>query len=100
MFEVRRLAIVLLKAAPMFGFPRIVWREANVPDRHVMRMNALGDDGDGQPLETICRLDLIAISPAMLIVLDTIVENKDVGLLNLMKVTAPRDVARLQNHTV
>src|ERR1700680_2771100 len=42
-------------------------------------------------------LNLIAIPPAVFVVLDTIIEYEDVGLLNLMEVAPPRDVARLEN---
>src|ERR1017187_1016757 len=84
----------------MFCLPRVIRDETNVLDWSVIRVNATGDHGNRQPLQAVRGLDLVAVSPAVLVVLDAVVEDEDVGFLNLMKVAAPRYVTRLKNDTI
>ena len=58
---------------------------------------AVGQHGDGEPERPLVRLDAVAVSPAMLVVLDIVVEDEDVALVELIEVAEPRQVAGLED---
>ena len=51
-----------------------------------------------QPNWTIGSLNSVPITPAVLIVLNIIIEDEDISLTDLMKVAAPRDIIGLVNY--
>lgn len=54
-------------------------------------------DRDGQPLLPLYGLDLIAVAPTVLVVLNIIVEDEKVCSMDLVENSAPGDVGRLQD---
>src|SRR5215208_4119413 len=73
-------------------------------DAHIFNGSSLGYalavDRDGEPLFALCSLDLVAVAPAVLVILHIIVEDKQIGAADLIKITAPRNIRRLQNNDV
>src|SRR6185503_15169804 len=55
---------------------------------------------DRQPLFALRGFDLIAIAPAMFIILHVIIKNEQIRLADLTKVSAPRNIGGLQNDNV
>src|SRR5215211_4222381 len=55
---------------------------------------------DGQPPFSLRGLDLVAVAPAVLIILHVIIENKKIGAADLIKVPAPGNVGGLNNGDV
>jgi hypothetical protein len=76
---------------PMPGFgpvnPHILDRDTL---RYPFRMNR-----NRQPLPALVSLDLVAIPPTVFVILNVVIENKQVSPANLVKVTAPGDIRGL-----
>ena len=53
-------------------------------------------DGNSQPLNAICRLYAVSVPPAFLVVLDIVVEHKNIALMQLFKKTKPWKIPRLK----
>lgn len=54
-------------------------------------------DGDGQPSESVGRLDPISVAPVILCVLDVVVQDELVGPIDEIKVPLPWNVVRLDH---
>ncbi len=71
---------------------------------HILDGNPFGHtfavDWDGQPLLALRGLDLVAVAPAMLIVLNVVVEDEQVGAADLVEVAAPGNVRGLEDDDV
>src|SRR5215467_11446967 len=58
---------------------------------------ATGEDGDGEPEQSLVGLDAVAIPPAVLVVLDVVVEDEDVALVERVEVAEPGEIAGLEH---
>jgi len=47
---------------------------------------------NGQPLFALCSFDLVAIPPAMFIVLNIVIKDKKVSFADLMKIASPGNI--------
>lgn len=61
-------------------------------------MDRLTGDRDGQPCETILRIDPVAIAPIVLRILHFIVVNEEIGVTNEVEIPLPWDVIRLNHY--
>src|ERR1700690_1548540 len=67
----------------------------HIPDLDPVR-HARAVHGNGQPLFSLRTFDLIAVPPAMLVILHVIIENEQVGAAYHVKIPAPWNIGRLQ----
>src|SRR5262249_19431861 len=62
---------------------------------------ATGEEGDGEPEQALVGFDAVAVPPAVLVVLDVVVEDEDVALVELVEVAEPGEIAGLEhNHAL
>jgi hypothetical protein len=74
-------------------------------DRNIFNFRALAHttfriNWNGNPLRTLGSFDAIPITPPVLVILNTIIKNKNVCLLYLVKKSPPGNVAGLKNNYV
>lgn len=98
--KVRGSPIVLSKAFEVLFGPILSWVNSHLVNRNVFFHNALGHDRYGEPLTAAWCFNAIAVSPAMLIILNVVVKYEHIRLINLMEIAPPRDVGWLQNDAV
>src|SRR5689334_18705443 len=98
MIKLRCSGIRMLERFQVILTPWIVPRDLNLINRNIFRLRPMTMNGDRQPLFATGRLDLIAIAPTALIILDIIVKNKQVGAADLVKIAAPRNIGGLENN--
>ena len=70
---------------------------ADLVDRRALDHVAGGGHRDREPDRAVRGLDAVAVAPAVLVVLDVVVEDEDVRLLDLVEVPAPGNVGRLDD---
>src|SRR5215207_150321 len=95
--EVRRFRIGLLDGFKMDFSPGVLPDDPNLMDGNILGLGPAAMDRDGQPLPATWSLDLVAIAPAAFIVLDVIIKNKQIGTVDLIKISSPWDVGWLEN---
>ena len=64
---------------------------------NLLAMASAVEDGYRQPERAVRRFDAVAITPAVLVELDIIVVDEDVGTPHLVEETKPGQVAGLKN---
>ena len=55
---------------------------------------------DGEPLFALMGLDLVAVAPAMFVVLNIIIKDKQISAANLIEISPPGNIGRLQDDNV
>src|ERR1039457_5695065 len=80
--------------------PPLIPTDFHIFDLASRTVRAFAVNRDGKPFRAISSLDSIAISPTGRVVLHVVAENKQVGLLHLVKIPAPGNVRRLKNYAV
>src|SRR5262249_25531246 len=58
---------------------------------------ATGENGDGEPKQSLVGFDVVAVPPAVLVVLNVVVEDEDVALVELVEVAEPGEIAGLEH---
>src|SRR5215468_3019421 len=79
----------------MLAGPRLASVDARLPVGRLAL--ATGKDGDGEPEQALVGFDAVAVPPAVLVVLDVVVEDEDVALGELVKVAEPGEIAGLEH---
>jgi hypothetical protein len=90
--EKGRSSIGTDEAPPMFTSPVAAPIDLDLVDLHSPGAQSLALDRDGEPKRSVGTPNSIAIAPAADIECHIVVEDKGVGLSNLMKIPSPRDV--------
>src|SRR5687768_7964439 len=97
--EIRSLTVGKSQGFKMTFRPRLGPINTHISDGCAIRY-APGVDRNRQPLFSLMSLDLIAVTPAMLIVLHIIIEDKQIRAADLVKIAPPGNVGRLQDDNV
>src|ERR1041385_6811445 len=79
--------------------PRLGPIDTYILNRYALRYS-LAMDWNGKPLFTLMSLDLITIAPAMFIILNIIIENKQICSSNLVEISTPGNIRGLQDNNV
>ena len=86
------------------GLPVVFGPGFGPVDFDILDRDALGDAGamdrDGDPLFTLSGLDLVAIAPAVLVILDIVIEDEQISARHLVKISTPGDIGGLQDDNV
>ena len=78
----------------MFFGPVLAPVNLNIHDRDPL-CHAFAVDGDSQPLFSLGSFDLVAVAPAIFVILHIIVEDEQISLADLVEIAAPGDVGWL-----
>ncbi len=98
--EKRRPPIGKGQCLPVGFVPGLAPIDLHLFDRDRLFHHAGAVHRDGQPLPALRRFDLVAIAPAVFIVLDIIVKNKYIRPVDLVEIPTPGDVGWLQDDTI
>ncbi len=97
LLKVRSAPVVCLERFDVLMRPVSIPHDFDIDNIFRLRHHTFCRYRNRQPLLTVRCFDQVSISPAMLVVLNVIVEHEHVGLENLVEVSAPRNIRWLQN---
>jgi hypothetical protein len=73
--------------------------DADLVDRDVLNLGCMAVDWDSKPSGALRGFDAIAIPPTARIILDIVIEHKNIRFDDLVEVTAPGDIGGLEDNT-
>ena len=95
--KIRRCPVGVFYYSEMILIPLPIPANLDSINLPLQRLRPLAVDGDGEPSRPGGCFDAVSIAPSSGIVLHVVVKNEEVGLADLVKISPPGYIARLQN---